>query len=136
MYYLPKEKLDEREQIIFGRDYDDNNYRLGGIAHFDELSIPQLRKLLNAGLIDPNERQNESPTTKEILDFCSENDEDIWYVHGYVVSGQRGDCRVTLEGFGSTEPPTNERMIAFITINRFADNLLAGSGEPVYCWYD
>ena len=75
MYYMNKNDYELREQLVFGRNYDDRFYKMGGISYFDCLSIPKLRELLKAGFIDPDEAQNSSPTTQEILDFCSGDDE-------------------------------------------------------------
>ena len=89
---------------------------------------------MEKGYIDPNERQNLSPTAEEMLGFCGSDPK--WYVHGYAVSPDRSDCRVTFEGVGSTEPLSADEAVEFVKIFRYASELQFGVGECAWCWYD
>ena len=132
---MTKEQAEEREQLVFGRSYASEKYSMGGICYFDNMSVQTAKKLMNAGYIDPNDAQNCSPTAEEMIQFC-DDDTGAWYLHGYVVSPDRADCRITFEGVRSECELTAEQALDFLQAFRFADELTAGVGQTAYCWYD
>ncbi len=125
---------DQRDQIIFGEAYDKEKYS-GGIRYFDVLCLEQIEKLEQEGLLDLDERQNNSPSVREIIEFLKSRETDGWYVHGYSVSPERADCRVSFEGVGKRTPPSMQDVIDFAEMFRYADEFHV-SDEGLYCWYD
>lgn len=71
----------------------------------------------------------------EMLTFCSGEDENIWFFHGYTVGLERADCRVTLEGVGSFTAPTPEGIAEFLQFNRHGETAVSETGA-CWCWYD
>lgn len=142
MSKLTLEQCEEREQLVFHRPYNLKNYELGGICRFDCLDVDTAEKLVALGYVDPEDSQNSSPTAREMIDFCAayrgeeEGDPGLFYLHGYVVSPNRGDCRITFEGVASDAELTADEAIDFVSAFRFADELAFGVNEPAYCWYD
>jgi len=135
MMYITKELADAREQLVFGQPYDPKSYEMGGCKRFDRLSLNSAKDLVNLGLLDLADRQNDSPEARDMLDFVEDHG-DGWYVHGYVISPTRDDCRVTLEGVGySGEPLSMDDLLDFVDAFRFADEFEVGK-ESAWCWYD
>ena len=140
--YLPEKQAKEREQMVFGRPYNPKNYECGGVCRFDYLDVDTAEKLMSLGYVDPEGTQNCSPTAEEMINFCAAyrttNDADpgLFYLHGYVVSPERGDCRITFEGVASDTELTAEEALDFVQAFRDADNLQFGINQPAYCWYD
>lgn len=132
---IPEDKANERERLVFGEDLDMEKYRYGGVRHFSEMTPETARKLMELGFIDPEDAQNCSPEAEYMVAFCEEMGEG-WYLHGYVVSPTRSDCRITFEGIESTTPCTAEEAIKFMRAFRFADEVCADIGQMAYCWYD
>lgn len=133
-----KESIDfeEREQIIFHRHYDPANYEGGGICKFKKISYATVKKLLEKGYLLPDESCECSPEASEFVNFVEEHDPDNWFFHGYVVSADRDDTRVTIEGIGSYKPLDPDSLIDFLQFFRIADEIMDEKGKPVYCWYD
>lgn len=132
---LDSAQVQERELLVFSRGYDPDNYRMGGIRYFDSMSVGTAKKLLDKGYIDPDDTQNCSPTMRDMIDFCDDGT-DKWYLHGYVVSPERDDCRITFEGVGSVSDLTQEEAFRFLRDFRFADELECDAGCHAYCWFD
>lgn len=126
---------ERREQLIYGRGFDPANYLPDGLAYFQGVSMDMLRHLIAEGFLDPYERQNNSPTVKEMMDFCAGDDEDNWIFHGYTVSPGRIDFRVSIEGFEARAEPLSFRKKEFAQFNHKASKLFLEEGE-CYCWYD
>lgn len=128
-----------RDWILFwDEEYDESNYRLGGIRYVDNATSSQIKTLLNEKFIDGRDKQNLAPCAKKFLEFCEKNsDKATWYLHGYAVAWEREDCRVSIEGIGTKEPIYDEKLIReFRKLNEKADECRAILGEPLYCWYD
>ena len=130
-----RQNAERREQLIYGRGFDPANYSSDGIAYFQGISMDMLRQLIAEGFLNPFERQNDSPTVKEMMDFCAGEDEDNWIFHGYTISPERIDYRVSIEGFEARTEPSSLRKKEFALFNHKASKLLLGEGE-CYCWYD
>jgi hypothetical protein len=122
-----------REQILFGEDYDAAHYRMGGIRYF-EISPVKLANLVQLGFADPHDAQNSAPSIEEFIEFFNEQFSKEWYVHGYAVSPERDDYRVSVEGCGKHGEPTQEEICDFVLLFRHADELQVG--DCLYCWYD
>ena len=131
-YDYPQLNQDEatRDTLIFG-EHDPQAYS-GGIRRFEGLSLNKLKKLLELKFIDPEERQNYSPTTAEILRFMKRY--PAYKAHGYVVTIDRSDYRVTLEGVSKEDfADSDKELMDFTELFKHADEF-----DPVYmyCWYD
>ncbi len=125
--------VNRRDQIIFGKRYQEDDYRYGGIRHFDHLNLNTLKDLINENFIDKEECQNDSPSTEDIYEFIQSHPR--FTCHGYAVSISRSDYRVTLEGVELNGWYSREELIDFIEMFRYADELCIGE-ENLYCWYD
>ena len=134
--YLEKSRVDAREQIVFGRNYDPKHYEYGGVASFSDLPLGKIEELVNEGFLSLRERQNASPTVAEYIAFVKDHNPNNWSFHGYVVSPDRNDCRVSIEGIESNGPLSKDDLIDFLLLFSWANELDAERDEPVYCWYD
>ena len=120
-----------RDEIIFG-SYDPKAY-FGGLRYFKGMSGGTLRYLVTNKFTSMQERQNASPTIEELLDFLERH--PGYTAHGYAVSIDRGDYRVTVEGLAKKEPEQDrDTLVEFVELNRFADEL--DISDRMYCWYD
>lgn len=124
----------ERDRIIFGEPFHKELYR-GGIRRFEKLTATQIKKLMDAGLVDEMDAQNHAPTAGEICKFILDHGEDGWYAHGYTVSPDRSDYRITLEGVGKSTAPTKQDIIEFRDLFQDADELHVRK-DSLFCWYD
>lgn len=139
MNKLTQAQAQERELIAFGRNYNRENYRFGGIADFDSMSLSAAEALIEKGYLDPDGTQNESPTAAEFMEFARSHPDMEWVFNGYVVSPERDDCRVTLTGIASRDFPGMDgacNLADFVQAFRYADDLSVGVFDPLYAWYD
>ena len=102
---------DQRDQIVFGEDYKSEKYG-GGLRRFHELTISQIDQLEEVGVIDKRDSQNDSP-----------------------IGPDRNDFRITFEGVGKKTAPSQQDIIDFAMMFRFADEFDI-SDDGVRCWYD
>ena len=130
---MTNQRAQERERIIFNSPYDKRLYAFGGIRHFEGLTLQQVEELLDKGYLKSNDTQNSSPTAQEFVDFVKESGLDYTF-HGYSVSPERDDCRVTIEGIEYSGVPDKADIVEFVDFARFADTL--DINEGLYCWYD
>lgn len=100
---MPKEETFEynddyktRDRLIFGKDMDYRGKKHGETYSFKDMDATLLKTLIAEKFIRPDETQNNSPMTSEILEMI-ENVPQV-RAHGYVVSPHRRDYRMTLEG--------------------------------------
>lgn len=132
---LTPSDADLREKMIFNRSYRSDKYReRGGCARFDHLNVSTAKKLVALEFVNPEDRQNYSPTVKEMIDFCDDGS-GKWTLHGYVISAERDDCRVTFEGVETDQPLDAEEIIRFVNMFREADEFDI-SIDGARCWYD
>ena len=106
---------------------------MGGVRHFEKLGLDDLSKLFERNFIDPEDAQNESPTAKEMCEFMQRH--PSFTCHGYAVSPDRNDYRVTIEGVERNGAVTMEMFVDFVSLFRYADEFEA-SQNGLYCWYD
>ena len=100
------------------------------VAH---IPLTVLKKLLEEKFINPNGRQNRSPSTQEFLSFIEKY--PVITAHGYVVSPYRDDYRVTVEGlFVDWADVTPEIRDAFLHFCENADRL--DTDGDLYSWWD
>lgn len=132
-------QTERREQLIFGRNFDRAYYAPGGLAYFDHLDVGVVRKLFEEGFFDLDRKYQGALSVEEMIRFCLENDEDdekMWYFHGFAISPERIDCRVTIEGMGSYKKPSKQGRERFYELHQNASVLSDRQEETCYCWYD
>ena len=106
---------------------------LGGIKRFVGLKLPQLNLLLEENFIDPEECYNLSPDTMEFKAFLEVYPEAK--LHGYLVSPERNDYRVTIEGVEYDGDVSKEMLMDFVDAFRYADEFTC-EDDYLYCWFD
>ena len=102
-------------------------------AHLEAITLEQLEKLVTEKFIDPDGRQNESPSTQEFLEFMRKHPGVV--AQGYAVAIKREDYRVTLEGlFVDREFVTSQLRWDFEQLCADADEL--DTQADLYSWWD
>jgi hypothetical protein len=122
----------ERDKLLFG-DATKERYRLGGIAHFEDVSVLTLKRLLELGYADAEDAQNDAPTYEQFLEFMDAHPK--CKAHGYAVSPDRDDYRISIEGVGMRGRVTRAMLQNFTDFARHADEFYADS-KGLYCWWD
>jgi hypothetical protein len=110
----------------------------GGIKHFTGLDAARLQQLVDERFLDPQARQNRSPTAEQFLRFLRR-----WpwvTAHGYAVSRRREDYRVSLEGLACAldgVPPERREQLReeFRQLCGEADEYL-DEGNRLWAWWD
>lgn len=124
-----------RDRLLFG-EYSPNYY-FGGIRKY-RCSPGMIKKLLEMNFVNPKETQNESPSVEEFLDYLEDVPEVTF--NGYVVSPERSDYRVSIEGFDVEIPDTEvDRMCELVKMFRDADefNLIHDANTFfLHAWWD
>ena len=123
------DKQNKERLSLLKLDTDD---KFGGVNHFENLSSDTLQTLVDKGYADLDDKQNDAPTLGEFLSFMKQYPE--FTAHGYVVSNDRNDRRISIEGLeGNT---TDEHVIeAFKELSEYADELDCENGH-CRCWFD
>ena len=130
---LTDEQVVARDILVFG-EAQDWTQSMGGIKHFKSLSLDELEQLVKEGFADPEETQNDAPSIQEFLDFMRKY--PVAFAHGYVVSNDREDVRVSVEGLEiDREDVTHELFREFVALCRFADEF-DDSDAGLYSWWD
>ena len=123
----------ERDTLIFGKPIDWKKDGLGGTESFEGLSLKVLKELKEKNFLDPEDAQNSAPSIEEMMEFMDGH--KGFTAHGYVVSPDREDYRVSLEGvefIGKVSFPT---ITEFSKMFGHADDLTIEE-ERLYCWFD
>lgn len=104
----------------------------GGCARFSGMTYKTLQELVDKGYADLEDSQNDNTTLGEYLEFMKEHPR--FKAHGYVVSNDRDDRRVTIEGLEAGQVTIKE-VEDFIKLDRYADEFEATQS---YCrsWWD
>ena len=129
-----------RDALIFGDICQPEEKWVGGIKQFS-ISPSVLKQLIEERFIDPEDSQNDSPTAREFSEFFDNaSDPDEWRAHGYAVSHDREDYRISIEGcvaeWWLREADSHQAdMIAFANLFRLADEFELTTTKA-YCWYD
>ena len=122
---------DKRRCEIIGMEYPPKYF--GGCESFKGLTLEALNLLLDEGFIDPEEYQNCSPTVEQFKEFMEIYPEVT--LHGYIVSPERHDYRVSVEGLEYCGDVSKEMLEMFVDRYRFADDFICDD-EYLYCWFD
>ena len=120
---------DERRREILGLDITTIEQ---DITHVD-FTVEQLDLLIKEGFLDPESSQNDSPTAQEFCEFIREHPDFV--AHGYLISAEREDCRITLEGIKSTGDSIPKDRGEFVKLCRRAHEFRVESGR-LYAWWD
>lgn len=124
----------KRNEIIFGDDdVDSKDNWLGGTRRFESLDLEQLELLIKNKFIDLEECQNCSPSVADFRDFMKQYPEVM--AHGYAVSHNRDDYRVSLEGLWFRGNVSKKMLLDFVHLCRHADEFVTGDDE-LYAWWD
>lgn len=97
------------------------------------LTLAKLETLVKENFIDLEEQQNDAPCVGDILLFMKANPR--FTCHGYVVSPERDDYRVSIEGVDLNGKPTKKESKDFIALFRHADEFKCDE-TGCHCWYD
>ena len=124
---LTKEQFDDRDRIMSRFIRGGYATFRGGVKHYSGLDLDTLRILVDKGYADPNDGQNSAPTIKEIMEIMAAN--PGLTAHGYYVSRERDDARISIEGVEGPLKPE------FLQTFAHADDLQY-DGEHIYCWFD
>jgi hypothetical protein len=156
MKQLTKEQADERDHIIADGGYwlrydfrpeaesfivnaKTPSYQ-GGVASFCNVSTETLRRLVDSGYADPDDAQNDAPTTGRLLEWLESH--PSFTAHGYTVSHQREDCRVSLEGVELNRAPTAQEREDFLALvsegspDGGIDGEVVDGPNRLYVWWD
>ena len=138
------EDSDSEQDVVLSSDYkkrdellgihvDWNTGSIGGTERFKDVPLKALRMLVDLNLADPEDAQNDAPTLREFIKFMEKYPQCM--AHGYAVSPNRDDYRVTIEGLSCRkECVTEELKDDFIEMFRCADEFSIKDG--LRCWYD
>lgn len=120
-----------RDEIIFGK-YEPENYS-GGIRRFENLNLDKLKKLAELNFVELNECQNCSPAIREFIEFIEKYPD--YTAMGYVVSIERSDYRVSLDGIEKPfEAESATEKDEFVKLFGNADEFQ--SYPEMYAWFD
>lgn len=129
---LVKMKLNKdykrRAEIIFGEETECDD-----TSAFKNLTLKQLEQLRDENFLDLTDQQNASPTLEQFMEFMKKFPGVM--AHGYIVSPNRPDYRVTLEGLQFKGLCTTELQLEFSKLCRRADDLII-TNDKLYCWFD
>ena len=129
-----KVDIEARDKIIFSDGYVPEAYRRhGGSRSFEGVTLEQLQALQEQGFLDPEECQNDSPSIAEFMEYMKSH--EGFTAHGYAISADREDYRVSIEGLQKLGDVTREDLIDFVNAFRWADELTCKDDE-LFCWYD
>ena len=123
------EEQDRERKALCG--VEDINFS-GGCARFSGMTYKTLKKLVEKGYADPEDNTNDSTTLGEYLEFMEEHPR--FKAHGYIISNDREDRRITIEGLEAKNITIME-MVAFTDLDRMADEFEA-TQKHCWSWWD
>lgn len=105
----------------------------GGIRSFQGLPAGVLQTLLDRDFAEYEDVQNEAPSLGEILGFLHKH--PTFVAHGYAVSADRGDYRISIEGVNQIglDELSKDELVSFTEMFRRADEF---SLSPANAWFD
>jgi hypothetical protein len=123
--------LELRDELL--RPYVSDGGTPGGISRFKGVPPNILEKLIFHGFVHLG-KWNSCPGVQELfLPFLLRHPD--FTAHGYAVSKERKDSRITIEGIECDASMTIETVIDFANMFRQADDF-ALSPSRARCWYD
>jgi len=124
---------DKLRQSIIGIEA---TYKRGGTEQFYNLTLKKLLKLIEYKFVDLDETQNNSPPIREFLELLKKYPDENVTLHGYIVSPERDDYRVSIEGLTGR---SNNRLFCddFDKLNkRYPFGTFINESYHQYSWYD
>jgi hypothetical protein len=130
--------LRNRELLAFNRSIDwDHEAKLGTVffgveksREFPPLDIRSIRQLANAGFLDLEASHNDAPAAGELLSFAREVVDqyreyqfEVGFI-GYMVSPDRADSRIRLEGLSIRSPGPIPDQLKVTVARRFDPDIL------------
>ena len=113
------------------------NYR-GGTAQYTKMTLSVLNELIDNNFVNLDEKQNNAPTVGEFRDFLLKHKDKEIYLHGYMVSPNREDYRISVEGLEAPLSRTGDDMDFTDEIYQAFCNadVIDFRGCKFFCWYD
>ena len=111
-------KKDKERHDLLGLRYPSQ-----GCQHFDSISLSTLEKLIEEGYADTQGQQNSAPSIGEFLVFMKGCRKDTVTCHGYLITNDMEDRRVSIEGLSLCHFTTEKERRDFLMFNRHADEL-------------
>ncbi len=105
----------------------------GGLRYFRGVPLNVLQQMINRRFVEMGRWNDCGGVAALFLPFLKAH--PGYTVHGYAVSSERPDCRVTIEGIEKADPLTKEEVIDFANAFKDADELEITS-DYARCWYD
>lgn len=103
------------------------------IKYFHDFDAITLKQLIKAGFLDPKSTQNYSPTAEEFVAFMERYPQ--FKAHGYIVSLERDDARITVEGIHGTVNDLEEAC-SFANAFHYADEFIMMPRGYARVWWD
>ena len=147
-------KTDEqREQIVFGRPIKWGNETRGQFARIspleefgpDYITPGTFRKLIDTGYIEPDGRQNRSPTMERLCELGEDAMDDktvdrVEYT-GYMVGPERNDARIMLTAITIRTMSNNPGRLSDDITQRFEDVCQRADefnvqDDTLHAWWD
>lgn len=126
------EGYDKRDFILFGDVVNLGKYS-GGIRKFRNLDVDRLKLLVEEGFAVLDDKHNEAPSIGEFIKFMEKYPEVL--AHGYAVSPERDDVRISIEGLESNEELSEECLNSIKGFADYCDEFYYDS-EGLWVWYD
>lgn len=134
-YLFDRNTDDALRQSIMGIEA---RYAAGGVERFSGMAPATLDRLAEHGFIDMDASHNGRPTAREFRDFMERWRGEGATTHGYIVSPERHDYDVVIEGLEARSGNMDFRA-DFISTFEGADELeceMAPDFDAQRCWYD
>lgn len=112
---------------------------LKGIRKFEHMTINELELLIDNGFVDLDAKHEGAPTTREFMEFAYKYWGKTIAFHGYIVTPDRADYGVVIEGFKAHlyGRPSDNKDIIVDFIDRFrAADVQRFRNYEMFCWYD
>jgi hypothetical protein len=120
-----------RDELL--RPYVLDDGTRGGISRFKGVPLNVLEKLIFHGFVHLG-KWNSCPGVQDLfLPFLLRHPD--FTAHGYAVSKERQDSRISIEGIECNAPMIIEAVIDFANTFRGADEFILSSSRA-RCWYD
>ena len=109
-------------------------YEMGGIERLSGMTLETLNEFVENNFVDLAHSFNDSPMVGYFKNFMEKYPNEGLTAHGYLVSPERDDCHVSIEGLEASS--TNDDFISdFARTFSSADELDSKDGYQ-RCWYD
>ena len=126
---------DALRQCIMGIEA---RYEMGGIEKFSGMTLETLCALVEGHFVGLGESFNSSPSVKDFKSFLEKHPNEGVTAHGYLISPERKDYGLVIEGLEACSPNRDFRADFALAFGD-ADELdceLEHDTARQYCWYD